>query len=50
MSKNIKNSKEINNMKLESSFQSLVAANDLEDTINEVSDRTLTKQQMKKLQ
>ena len=40
MSENIRNSKETNNMKLDNSFQSLATANDIEDTINEVSDRT----------
>ena len=40
MSQNTRNNKETNNIKLRNSFQALATANDIEDTIDEVSDTT----------
>ena len=40
MSKNTRNDKETNNIKLTNFFQSLATANDIEDTIDEVSNTT----------
>ena len=38
LSQNIRNNKETNNIKIKSSFQPLAIADDIEDTLNEISD------------
>ena len=41
LSQNIRNNKETNNIKTKNSFQALVTADDIEDSLNEISDRTI---------
>ena len=41
LSQNIRNNKETNNIKLKNSFQALATADDIEDTLNEISDTTI---------
>ena len=41
LSQNIRNNKETNNIKIKNSFQALATADDIEDTLNEISDTTI---------
>ena len=41
LSQNIRNNKETNNIKIKNSFQASATADDIEDTLNEVSDTTI---------
>ena len=41
LSQNIRNNKETNNIKIKNSFQALATADDVEDTLNEISDTTI---------
>ena len=41
LSQNIRNNKETNNIKIKNSFQALATADDIKDTLNEISDTTI---------
>ena len=41
LSQNIRNNKETNNIKIKNSFQALATTDDIEDTLNEISDTTI---------